>query len=478
MGASRAFGRYATCAAAVTATIWVFFSIVRVNATTVALVMLLLVLGAATYWGLREAIFTSIACVLGFNYYFLPPVGTFTVADPQNWVALGTFLISAVITSQLSTRAKLRAREAAARGSEVERLYRLSRAMLMHETPDIVQTALLPAIEIFGLRDIAFYDLESARLFGSRDDATIGETSLARVANSNESSVGPDFAIVPVHLGTRIIGALGFTGKSLTAPEQDSLANLVAINYERIRALNRASASEAARRGDEVKTFLLDGIAHDLKTPLTAIKTCVTTLILFPPEDEERRAEMLSIIDEETERVQRTITEAIQLTRIESDKIALAREVLQVRDVVERIVTMRTDSDRISVSIPADLAINADPELMEQALRQLIENAAKYSLAPARIEITGRREDGEVSIEVRDRGLGISPNELERIFEKFQRGTRGRSSVAGTGMGLAIAKGIIEVHGGSIRAANRPGGGAVFSCRFPTHEHIDDSRHR
>ncbi len=467
--------RYALSAACVALLIRICYSAAHVNATTAALSMLVLVLGIATHWGLGEAIFTSIACVLGFNYYFLPPVGKFTIADPQNWVALCAFLISAAIASQLSSRAKTRAEEASARRSEIERLYRLSRAMLMDETTDISRTALLPACEIFGLRQIAFFDADSRQIFGSTEDSVLSEAELARVAAANEPAVGDGFAMVPVTLGSHVIGSVGLAGRDLSQPEREAIANLIAIAYERARAIDRATAAEAARRGERMKTFLLDGIAHDLKTPLTAIKTCVTALITIPPRTEEKRAELLSIIDEETDRLQRTITEAIQLARIESGKIALDKRVLRPLDIAVRALNASAGREGDRVSIPVDLSVEADPGLLEQAIRQVVENARKYAPASGSLEIAARRDNGSLLFEVLDRGPGISPGELDRIFEKFYRGTRGRGAVEGTGMGLAIAKGIIEAHGGAIWAENRPGGGAIFSFRIPLHEHDDDS---
>src|SRR5437868_1211045 len=158
--------RYLGCAGYVSTLIAVCFFL-HVNATTVALVMLLVVLGTATKWGLREAIFTAVLCMMGFNYFFLPPIGTLTIADPQNWVALAAFIVSAVIASQLSAKAKTRAEEASARGREIERLYQLSRSLLMDEAGDFNQVALTHIRDIFGLNHVAFYDAEAGQLLSS-----------------------------------------------------------------------------------------------------------------------------------------------------------------------------------------------------------------------------------------------------------------------------------------------------------------------
>jgi two-component system, OmpR family, sensor histidine kinase KdpD len=446
--------------------IFAFFKVVHVNATTVALSMLLLVLGTATKWGLREAVFTSLLCMVGFNYFFLPPVGTLTIADPQNWIALAAFIISAIVASQLSAKAKTRAEEASARSMEIERLYRLSRALLMDEETDHDLVALTPIRDIFGLTHIAFYDSETASVLSS-DPGPLSMEQLANSAQTDEAFHQGRSVIVPVRLGTRVIGSLGFIGPELTQPERESIANLLAISYERTRALRRAATAEAARQGERLKRFVLDGIAHDLKTPLTAIKTCVTTLITIPPRTEEKRLELLNIIDEEAEHLHQTIDEAVQLARIEAQQVALKRSPICLFSQIEKLISGLPDSERFYVDIPETLTFSADPDLFNQALRQLIENARKYAGGDSAIEIRAWAEDSSVQITVSDRGPGISPRELDRIFDKFYRGTRTQTSTEGTGMGLSIAKGIIEAHGGKIWAQNRPGGGAVFVVQFP-----------
>ena len=461
----RVLYRYLAATCLTASLIFVCLRVGHLNATTVALLMLLLVLGTATRWGLREAIFTSVLCVFAFNYFFLPPLGTLTIADPQNWVALTAFIVSAIVASQLSARAKSRAEEALARRREIERLYQLSRALLMDEAADLNRIALSPIRDIFGLTHVAFYESETARVH-SADPGPLTRKDLERSAQLNEPEAQQDATIIPVRLGARVVGSLGLAGPPLTTPEQESIANLVAISYERTRALQQAASAEAARQGERLKTSILDGLAHDLKTPLTAIKTCVSTLITIPPQTEEKRRELLNIIDEETEHLHRTITEAIQLARIESHKVMLQKTRTRIAGQLEILLSPFPDAQRFLVDAPQDLEISADVDLLNQALRQLIENARKYS-AGKPIDISAERDGATVSIKVSDRGPGISPRELERIFDKFYRGTRGRTAAEGTGMGLAIAKGIIEAHSGKIWAENRPGGGAAFVVQLP-----------
>jgi two-component system, OmpR family, sensor histidine kinase KdpD len=458
--------RYGLCAAAVCALIAVCHWLLPVNATTVALLMLLLVLWVATKWGLAEAIFTSVVSVPGFNFFFLPPIGTFTIADPENWVALFAFLVTAVTVSRLSTQAKHRAEEAVAGRNEISTLYELSRAMLMDEARDAVRVSVAKTGQILRLHHIAFFDVTGNQVYGSIDGTGISHADLVRVAETGEPAGSGDSTVIPVRLGTHIVGSLALQGARLSPTTQDSIASLLAINYERVRALDRAAAAEVAKRNEEFKSSLLDGLAHDLKTPLTAIRTCVTRLITLPPRTEEVRQELLSIIDQESERLQRSIGEAIELARIESQELHLHREPTPVADLARTAVEETRDENagRYSIDIPPDLKLDIDAGLVRRALMQLLENARKYAPPDSPIQIQARISEGSATISVMDRGPGIGSDELERVFEKFYRGRRGTShEVEGTGMGLAIAKGIVEAHGGRIRAERRQGGGTVIS---------------
>lgn len=467
--AATALRRYLSCAVAVCALIFVCFKLVPENATTVALLMLLLVLGAATKWGLPEAIFTSLVSVIGLNYYFLPPIRQFTIADPANWVALFVFLVTAVSASELSAQAKRRAEEAVTGRNEIGRLYELSRAMLMDEARDAVRVSVTKTGQILHLRHIAFYDAAANQIYGSIDDSGISQADLIRVAETGERSGTGDFSIVPVRLGAHVVGSLALHGARISPAVQDSVASLLAINYERVRALDRAAAAEVARRNEEFKSSLLDGLAHDLKTPLTAIRTCVTHLITAPPRTEEVRQELLSIIDQESVRLQQSITEAIELARVESGQLRLKRELTGIAGIASAAVVETHDENaaRYSLNIAPDLRIPVDADLIRRALMQILENARKYAPPDSPIAIEAHTEGGQAIVSVSDRGPGIGPDEIERVFEKFYRGRRGRAKVEGTGMGLSIAKGIIEAHGGKIHAENRAGGGAVISFTLP-----------
>lgn len=461
-----------------------------VNSTTAALAFLLVVLGVATRWGLAEASFASVAAVVAFNYFFLPPVGTLTIADPQNWIALFAFFVTAITASQLSARARREMEETRSSRNELSRLYELSRSLLMNESGEPVRQAVVSVSQTLGGRDAAFFDGRSGRTWAVTGGAPAPETELLKVAQTGESVMSGEYTVVPVRLGARLVGSLAVQAEGLSAAACDSVANLVAINYERALALERAATAEIARRNEEFKSSLLNGLAHDLKTPLTAIRTCITRLVDFPPRSEELRHELLSIIDQESARLQRSISETIELARIESSDISLDRRRIAVSEILEAAIAESGDEDpgRFIVSGSSEAVLDGDPDLLRRALIQILENARKYSPPDSPIEIAvAESSDGdsgnvrEIVISVSDNGPGFAPGELSRVFDKFYRGTAGRGR-EGTGMGLAIAKGIVEAHGGSITAANRAaanraGGGAVLSFSVPRARDIHEHAH-
>jgi K+-sensing histidine kinase KdpD len=333
---------------------------IHINSTTAALAFLLIILFTATRWGSFPALFTSLLAMLFFNFFFLPPFGTLSIANPDNWVALVAFLLTAITVGQLSARAKQRAEEAESGKQEIERLYA-------------------------ELRD----------------------------------------------------------------------------------AFERVSHAEALRQSEKLKTALLDAVTHDLRTPLASIKASITTLLdelksrgdERPTLDAESRVEMMEVINEETDRLNRFIDGLIELARIEAGDLQLRRSWGATDEIISNALTRAlplTKDRKVEVEIEPELPVaRVDERAVSEVIYTLIENASKYSPPGTPIHITAKRADNsKLIMGVEDSGSGIDPQLRERVFDKFFRATRdgdvSTHQPSGNGMGLAIAKGIVEAHNGKI----------------------------
>ncbi|MGD0295769.1 MAG: ATP-binding protein [Bryobacteraceae bacterium] len=453
----------------------VCFRLIPVNATTVGFAYLVAILFIATHWGLTEALVGSFAAVGCFNYFFLPPIRTFTVADPQNWVALIAFLATSITASHFSTQAKKRTLEAMDRQREMEKLYALSRSILLIEPSRPVPKQLAMQIaQSFAAEAVALYDRESGEFFraGPEDfPDSDGRLRQAAIEGTLFRDAAARTVVTSVRLGARPIGSLGIHGVALSDSALQGLSNLVAIGLERLRVQDAASKAEAARQSDELKSTLLDALAHEFKTPLTSIKAASTALLSSNALKPEQQRELLSIVDEETDRLSVLVTEAIQMARIEAGRVVLRRESHSVEELVESVLNkLRTvvEDRKVRVNIAPGLPrVWVDGELIEVALRQLVDNALKYSPAGSPVSLAAESKDGRVIVSVSDRGPGIPEAEQSRIFEKFYRAEASRQ-IPGAGLGLVIAREIIHAHGGEIWVDSKPGEGSTFQFSLPS----------
>jgi len=359
-----------------------------INSTTVALAMLLVVLFVAASWGSRPAVVASVFGVFCLNFFFLPPIHTLDIAQPDNWIALTAFLITAVTAGELSARVTRRAAEAEAARQEIERLYDELRA-----------------------------------------------------------------------------------------------------------AFERASHAEALRQSEKLKSALLDAVTHDLRTPLTSIKASVTTLLddlktsatQQAVLDDEGRKEMLEVINEECDRLNRFIEGLVELARIEAGELQLRRRWGTIEEMIEMALARANPlvaQHPVQVDIQSDLpVVLVDARAVSEVIYTLVDNAAKYSPRGTAIHITASRANEEmIRTTVEDRGAGIAPELRERVFDKFFRAIRddhsSRILPSGTGMGLAIAKGIVDAHGGRIWIESGDkgiGSRVVFELPIGDEEEANDS---
>jgi|SRR5579885_895294 two-component system sensor histidine kinase KdpD len=466
---------------AVTAIILLYRHVLHVNQTTVALSFLLVILAVSAVWGMAVSVLMSVVAVLAFNYFFLPPMGTFTIADPQNWVALFAFLITSITGSQLSSRIRKEADEAHRRRREVERLYHFSRQLLgegnviqlMNAIPDyIVESFEAGAVELFLPQKDKFYR--------SGFGAALLDEEKMKTAFSNDELI-PDAErseyFIPVRLGVRPIGSLGISGAQLSRQSVEALGTLVAIAIERARAVEQLGQTEAERQGERLKSALLDSITHDFRTPLTSMKAAVTSLLTSA---DSNSAELLTIINEECDRLNHLVEEAAEMAKLEAGEITLDLTPTSVEEIVEAALEHckgalagRQVDVRMSRGLPH---VRADLERTKEALVQLIDNANLYSPKDQPITITVELTGDSVTTSVADRGAGIDGFEQTMIFDKFYRGKDQRYLVRGTGMGLPIAKALITAQGGSISVTSQLGHGSVFSFTLPVDRSQKETR--
>lgn len=453
---------------------FVYSRLVTVNNVTVALSFLLAVLVIATRWGLPEALLASITGTLCFNYFFIPPIGKFTISDPQNWVAFAAFVATAVVASHLSASVKRQAEESMRRQHEMEQLYTLSRNLLLLEIhgPLAQDTTNLIA-EVFGLPGVAFYDRSTDRVHRagphdiSVDANKLRDTALQGTVYHDSTTLT---TVIPVSLGGRPIGSLGIQGSQVSETALHAIGNLTAITLERAHSQELANQAEAVRQSEELKSTMLDALAHEFKTPLTPIKAAVTSM-LSDTEVSPAHQELLRIVDEETDHLNAMLTEAIQMSRIEAGKLQLHRNSQSLEKVLREQLEKLGEGlqgRKVKVEIPQNFPlVSFDAEFIGIAIWQLLSNAVRYTPPASPITLRATAEESEVIVSVRDSGPGISEKEQRKVFEKFYRGKHQREMIPGTGMGLTIAREIVRAHRGRIWVESEPGKGATFSFSLP-----------
>ncbi|HTC94216.1 MAG TPA: DUF4118 domain-containing protein [Terriglobales bacterium] len=454
--------------------VFLYTRVIRVNPTTVALTFLVAVLAVSAAWGLRYAVFVSIVATLAFNYFFLEPVGKFTIDDPQNWVALFAFLLTAVIASELSARVRRQADEANQRRREVEKLYSFSQQLLVTDNVlELLNEIPHHIVATFGVSAAAVYVSERDKIYRSGPDITqLQGEELKSVGARGETIIDTqrDVCLVPVRMGVRALGTLGVVGH-LSRETLDALGSLVAISIERAGAVEKLGRAEAARENERLRSALLDSVTHEFRTPLTSIKASVTSLISDFQLDTAQRQELLTVINEESDRLNRLVGEATEMAQLDAHEVKLNIEPQNIREAIDAALEEAKPQLRahpIEVRLPSYLPpVLMDVDRIKEVLRHLLENAAKYSPSQSPIFISSEVQNGRVVTNVADRGAGIDDLERSMIFDKFYRGQGQRHRVQGTGMGLAIAKAIVEAHGGRIGVTSQLGQGSVFSFGLP-----------
>ncbi len=473
----------------------------RAHVANISMLYLMAVLAAATLLGRGPAITASIVSFLAFNWFFVEPIHTLRVADPNEWFALVLFLVTAVVTSQLAADQRDRAREAADRARDATLLFEVARVL---GEPDLdralvaVAERLRQGLRVTGvvveLEDGGVEHRTTAGDVAALERAEIGSLAAwipsprsatgagarwIRVMNPHGSSTSTrDERVhaVPLQAGGRRIGTLAIIRALPEAHSADdriltSVATQLAGAIERSRLRQRATDAEILRRADELKNALLGAVSHDLRTPLASIVASAGSLRQTDVHwtDAERES-FLSDIEHEARRLSRIVSNLLDLSRMESGTLHPERSwydlAALIDDVVGRLRPV-TEEHRLEVHVPEDLPpISLDYVEIDQVLSNLIENAARHTLPGTAITVSAAIEGGQAIVEVQDDGPGVPKEALDRVFEPFFRGSSG-GAPRGTGLGLAVARGLVEAHGGQISVRNRPEGGAVFRFTLP-----------
>jgi two-component system sensor histidine kinase KdpD len=467
--------RFAAAAGMILAIVLIFRRVAPINATSVALIFLLAILYVSAFWGLSVSIFMSLLATLAFNYYFLSSQGSLTIANPQNWVALTAFLVTAITASRLSAQARRRARDANRRRQEIERLYAFTQQMLVAGgVLELLNVIPRHIVESFEVQDAALYLASRDAVYRSgRDFRELDDDQLKAVMARGEAVVDVDRQVcyVPVRMGVRPVGSLGLSGGVLARETLEALGTLIAIAVERVSAIEALGKAEAARQEERLRTALLDSVTHELRTPLTAIKASITSLLTQHELSDAQRQELFSIINEESDHLNHLIEEALEMARLDAGEIELKIEPHPIREVVDTAIeaAKNTLADHpVDVRLPEGLPrVPMDPARIREVLTHLLDNAVKYSPPGTPIVISGEVSDRFLVTSVADRGPGIDSFDQALIFDKFYRGRDQRYRVQGTGMGLAICKAIVEAHGGTMGVTSQVGSGSVFYFSLP-----------
>jgi len=447
----------------------------RVNQTTVALSFLLAILAVSAVWGMTVSVLMSLAAILSFNFFFLPPVGTFTVADPQNWVALLAFLVTSTVGSRLSSRIRQEADIANRRRREIEHLYTFSQKLLGEGNVIQLMNAIPNHIvDSFETGAASLFLADKQKYYRSGYGTLQLEEEQLRLAYEREEpyvDTARGFCYGPVRLGMKSIGSFGISGAPLTRQTLEAVGTLLGIAIERTRAVEQLSRTEADRQSERLKSALLDSITHNFRTPLTSIKASVTSLLSTRPPQGSQQQELLEIMNEECDRLNKLVEDASEMSRLEAGEIQLEFHAVPVQELIDTaLANCKTSlvARNVSMQIPAGIPpVRADLTRAKEVLVHLLENANLYSEKDQPIVVSAENNGNFVLFSVADHGPGIETMEQGLIFDKFYRGKDQRSVIQGTGMGLPISKAIVEAHGGTISVTSQLNHGSVFTFTLP-----------
>jgi two-component system sensor histidine kinase KdpD len=442
------------------------------NPLTISFLYLLLIIAIATKFGFWQAAVLSLVAVTCLDYFYLPPILHFDLDDPMDWLALAEFELTALIVSRLSAKELRNAREAAAHRAGMERLYELSRNSLLLDMRQAPGPQLAVLIQrLFGVRAAALFDMN----LGRQDRAgewNEGEENLAKecfLRNISMDDPRTQTSQRVLQGGLGPVGALAVRGE-LSPLVVDALASLAALAIERHQSFEKEERAETASQGEQLRTAVMDALAHELKTPLTAVQTASSGLLELGSLNELQH-DLVTLIDEEATRLNQLCTRMLLTAKLEANRMGLQTVEVKVEELIAEVLSgasLQAEIKRICVEVnDPELTLQVDRSLLAMILTQYLNNALKYSIPATQIDVAARASRGEVIFAVHNTGPTIRLEDRERVFDRFYRAPGTRESTPGTGIGLSVVKKAAAAHHGHVWVISDDQEGTTFFLSLP-----------
>jgi two-component system sensor histidine kinase KdpD len=446
--------------------------VLHFNPAPVGFLFLLVVVCESILCGFWQASVVSILACLSLDYFFYPPLFHFTVNDPQDWVALGSFELSALLVSRLSSREQITSREAQLQRTAMEQLYELSRSTLLinlHQAPGPQLTHLIQ--RIFDAEGVAIFDVSSGQcdLAGTWAESEGNLAKECYLAQADDESHATHTYRRLLRVGNDSIGAIAIRG-NLGRLVLDALVSLTAVTLDRCVVFAKESEVEAAHQGERLRAAVLDSLAHAVKTPLTAIQAATDGLSEVGKLN-KAQADLLALIQDETSRLSLLSTRLLQTAKLEAEEMSVARDEIVVRELVKNVLDEqrgRMAGHPVEVAVPdSTLTLRGDRDLLSMALTQFLDNAAKYSFDGTAVRVSAWESHAEVMLTVHNSGPAIPLVDRERIFQRFYRSEGTRHLAPGTGIGLSTVMMAAEAHRGHVWVISNAEEGTTFYLSLP-----------
>jgi two-component system sensor histidine kinase KdpD len=448
--------------------------VLHFNSAPVGFLFLLVVVTEAILFGFWQATVVSVLACACLDYFFYPPILVFSISDPQDWVSLGAFEISALVVSRVSSREQRSSREATFQRTAMEQLYELSRSTLLinlHKPPGPQLIELIQ--QIFSVEAVAIFNANSA-MSDLSGNWTEDERDFARecfIVQVDGHDAASRTARRVLRVGSKAVGAIAIRG-SLSPLVADALASLAAIALDRCESFENESRIEAAHQSERLRAAVLDSLGHAVKTPLTAIQTA-SSGIREVGSLNEPQTKLLNLVEDESNQLNLLCNRLLQTAKLEANELSLGQEEIGVVDLVSKIIDERTGrmgGHPVEVAVAnTNLTIRGDSELLSMALEQFLDNAAKYSFEGRSVKVSAWESHSEVMISVHNYGPTIPLSERERVFQRFYRSEVSKNMASGTGVGLSAVKMAAEAHHGHVWVISNADEGTTFFLSLPHH---------